>query len=147
MKATSNEYDSRAIIKPERPINSLQAQKTAENRSLIGLVCGEKPTLKPSRTIPNQAMSLREILNRYQRGILPERQPIYFDDDILEGDFEQIDPTLDPAFDLADASQIQAEIVQHKTKADEIRKEHASDSLKAKADTKGGTTETTGESD
>lgn len=57
-----------------------------------------------SETVPNQAYTVSEVLLRFSQGTLPNiDQPLYHDD---TDDFDNIDPTLDPAFDLVDAENI-----------------------------------------
>ena len=68
---------------------------------------GEINTME-SETIPNQSFTVKEVLLRFNNGTLPNIvQPVYYDD---TEDFDNIDPTLDPAFDLVDAENILTEI-------------------------------------
>lgn len=61
-----------------------------------------------SETIPNQAFTVKEVLLRFNQGTLPNIvQPVYYDD---TDDFDNIDPTLNPAFDMVDADNILNEI-------------------------------------
>lgn len=42
-------------------------------------ISGEKPTTKPSRTIPNQTLGMRELIERHTRGQeVPAFEPIYY---------------------------------------------------------------------
>lgn len=57
-----------------------------------------------SETVPGQAYTVTEVLLRFNNGTLPNIvQPVYYDDN---EDFDNIDPTLNPAFDLVDAENI-----------------------------------------
>ena len=61
-----------------------------------------------SETVPNQAFTVREVLLRFNNGTLPNIvQPVYYDD---TEDYDNIDPTQNPAFDLVDAENILNEI-------------------------------------
>lgn len=65
-----------------------------------------------SETIPNQAFTVTEVLLRFSQGTLPNiQQPVYYDD---TDDFDNIDPTQNPAFDLVDAENILKEINHNK---------------------------------
>lgn len=58
---------------------------------------------EPSKTVPNESLSIREILQHYVRGVplpVPGRNPYYSNTE----DPEDFDETMDPAFDLADAT-------------------------------------------
>lgn len=82
-----------------------------------------------SDTIPDQSMSMREILNRFVKGLPLDSvaRQVYYDG---EDDFDKDDPTLRPDFDLADASQIKRDIEQNVVKDINERKAKA----KAKAE-------------
>lgn len=68
-----------------------------------------------SMTVPDQNLSIRDILERYARGNeMPIGHSGHYDGEDVS--FDDIDPTLDPAFDLADYS---AEIGNLKQKAAE----------------------------
>lgn len=72
----------------------------------------------PSETVPNQAFSVNEVLLRFSQGTLPHIvQPVYYDD---TDDFDNIDPTLNPAFDFVDADNILEEIKLNKKEREEI---------------------------
>lgn len=68
----------------------------------------------PSETIEGQSLSINEILIKFTQGTLPNiGLDNYYDTDHNEEiDFDSYDPTLDPAFDLADATQLQFEAMQ-----------------------------------
>lgn len=56
---------------------------------------------EPSETVPNQSFTVGEVLLRFSNGTLPNIvQPVYYDDN---DDFDNVDITQDPAFDLVDA--------------------------------------------
>lgn len=81
-----------------------------------------------SLTVPHQAMTVKEIMNRFAKG-LPLNdlgKQIYYDDEETVKN-EIVDETLNPAFDLADYSAIMNDIDYQVRK----RKE---DYLKQKAD-------------
>lgn len=59
----------------------------------------------PSLTVPNQSLTIREILSR--SGVLSVSKSIYHDG--LD-DFDACDPTLRPDFDLSDVTEISREI-------------------------------------
>lgn len=63
----------------------------------------------PSETIQGQSLTVNEILIKFSQGTLPNIVlDYYFDTDQDEEiDFDSIDPTLDPSFDLADATILQ----------------------------------------
>lgn len=58
------------------------------------------------QTVPNQALSINEILVKFSQGLLPELKEYNDYDGEDEVDFSFIDPTLDPDFDLSDTDQI-----------------------------------------
>lgn len=70
----------------------------------------------PSETIEGQSLTVNEILIKFTQGTLPNLVfDNYYDSDQNEDiDFDSYDPTLDPAFDLADATQLQFESEQLK---------------------------------
>lgn len=71
-----------------------------------------------SVTVPGQAFTVKEVLLRFNNGTLPNIvQPVYHDD--IE-DFDNIDPTLDPAFDLVDAENILNDIKNNQTEREKI---------------------------
>ena len=77
---------------------------------------GEINTLQ-SETVPNQAFTVTEVLLRFSQGTLPNIvQPVYYDD---TDDFDNIDPTLDPAFDMVDADNILNQIENNKKEREE----------------------------
>ncbi len=75
-----------------------------------------------SQTVPNQALTIQEILTRFTTsGSLPIGKQVYYDDE----DVNEPDPTLDPDFDLADATAIKEDIEQRKHAQDQEDKEKA----------------------
>lgn len=63
---------------------------------------------EPSLTVPNQSLSVRDILQRYTMGaMIPEvSHSVYYDG---EEDFDAVDPRLDRDFDLSDISRLMAD--------------------------------------
>lgn len=63
---------------------------------------------EPSLTIPNQSLTVRDILERFTRGMMipDSAQPHYFDG---EEDFDAVDPRLEKDFDLSDVSRLMAD--------------------------------------
>lgn len=62
-----------------------------------------------SETVPNDALSVSEILLRFSRGTLPNISfPTYYDGE--DPGFDEADPTLSPDFDLSDTDAIQERI-------------------------------------
>lgn len=55
---------------------------------------------KPTRTVPDEATSIREILMRYSQGYEYVRKNSIYDN---PEDFDEVDPTRLPDFDLSDA--------------------------------------------
>lgn len=54
-----------------------------------------------SETIPDQSYSIAEIITRFTGGIMPTvNNRVFYDDD---PDFDSIDPTMRPDYDLVDA--------------------------------------------
>lgn len=54
-----------------------------------------------SETIPDQSYSIEEIITRFTGGIMPTvNNRVFYDDD---PDFDSIDPTMSPDYDLVDA--------------------------------------------
>ena len=54
-----------------------------------------------SETIPDQSYSIQEIITRFTGGIMPTvNNRIFYDDD---PDFDSVDPTMRPDYDLIDA--------------------------------------------
>jgi len=75
----------------------------------------------PSETIPGQGYSVVELVAKYQRGQalgIKNRIPMYPDS---EPSFDDIDPTLDPNFDLSDITIIEHDLLQ-KREARELAK-------------------------
>lgn len=76
-----------------------------------------------SMAMPNQAYSIKEILDRFARGMMPpiQKQGIYANDPT----FDDVDPTRDPAFDLADVTERTEEIDNLLTELEKKKKELA----------------------
>lgn len=69
---------------------------------------GEKNYL-PSMTVPDMSLTIPEIIDRYTRGLPLSINPlpaVGYDDP----DFDDVDPTRDPAFDLNDAKRLSSEL-------------------------------------
>lgn len=68
-------------------------------------VCYEKPNLCESETVPNQTFTIQEIITRFTGGIMPNvnRKIEYDQEDLREPNFDAIDPTRRPDYDLVDA--------------------------------------------
>lgn len=79
---------------------------------------------QPSETIHGQALTVRELLLNYTRGVLPpiSKTPQYSGTD----DFDDFDPTQSPDFDLADATILIDEIKQQQNERAQ-RAEHDPD--------------------
>lgn len=80
----------------------------------------EEENYDDSLTIPDQAMSIRQILADYTIGRdnnVLARNPQYSNTD----DFDNIDPTSDPSFDLADMTELQEQIELNRIRANEAR--------------------------
>lgn len=90
----------------------------------VDYVLGTRPqrkhecNTKPSMFIPNQAMTVREMLERFVRGQSVMGKQVYYDG--VE-DFEP-DVTLDPAFDLSDATMITNQIRSNRQTMKELEK-------------------------
>lgn len=94
---------------------------------------GEVNTLQ-SETIPNQAFTVTEVLLRFSQGTLPNIvQPVYYDD---TEDFDNIDPTLNPAFDFVDADNILREIDNNKKEREELKIKQNSPEIKSQIESK-----------
>ncbi|KAA6326487.1 hypothetical protein EZS27_024412 [termite gut metagenome] len=90
--------------------NNIEEKKVRKFYSQYSLLpshsrCCEPVSNSPSLTIPDQALSVQELLFRYTAGTLSSisKIPHYQDGDIS---FDDFDPTSDPAFDLVDAQEI-----------------------------------------
>ena len=87
-----------------------------------------------SETVPNQAYTVKEVLLKFSQGTLPNIvQPVYYDD---TEDFDNIDPTHNPAFDLVDAENILKEINNNKKEREEKKLNQNSPELKTKIENK-----------
>lgn len=56
----------------------------------------------PSQTVPDEGTSIREILMRYSQGYEYARKPSEYEN---PENFDEVDPTRVPGFDLSDAHQ------------------------------------------
>jgi hypothetical protein len=87
-------------------------------------VCAEPAQTEPSMTVPDQSLTVAEILDRYTRGIAPPcaHTPIYDDRDDLG--FDDVNPVDRPDFDLSDidANRRQLEIFAAQMKEDGTKK-------------------------
>ena len=68
-------------------------------------VCFEKSNIDKSETVPNQTFTIQEIITRFTGGIMPNvnRKISYDQEDLREENFDAIDPTRRPDYDLVDA--------------------------------------------
>ena len=68
-------------------------------------ICYEKPNIDKSETVPNQTFTIQEIITRFTGGIMPNvNRKIEFDqEDPRDENFDAIDPTRRPDYDLVDA--------------------------------------------
>lgn len=65
-----------------------------------------EPANPISETVPDQSMSISELLARYQNGLVPTgSKRTYFESDAIDVTFDDIDPTLDTNFDLTDTNE------------------------------------------
>jgi hypothetical protein len=98
-------------------------------------VCFESVSDEPSMTVPDQSLTVSEILDRYTRGLAPPiaRDPIYDDRENL--DFDDVDPVDRPDFDLSDVSEhrLRLESLSNQLK-DEIRAKSKAKKEKENAD-------------
>lgn len=97
----------------------------------------EPVSKEPSLTVPDEALSIREILLNFTRGTLPpiQKQPQYADDEyndyIMENDSELDDITNDPTY-LDDVQRhhdavLAAEVLSQREKAKKNKKEEPKD--------------------
>lgn len=90
--------------------------------------------LSESETVPNQAFTVKEVLLRFNNGTLPNIvQPVFYDD---TEDFDNIDPTLNPAFDMVDAENILKQINNNKKEREELKIKQNSPEQKPKIENK-----------
>lgn len=83
-----------------------------------------------SETVPNQAFTVKEVLLRFNNGTLPNIvQPVYYDD---TDDYDNINPTENPAFDLVDAENILKSINNNKKEREELKTKQNSPNQKDK---------------
>lgn len=89
-----------------------------------------------SMTIPNQSYSVREILQRFQAGTLANiSKPIYYELEDDSDDFDNVDITQSPDFDLVDAENY-LHAINSKLSEDETEREHSVDSSEDTHDNK-----------
>lgn len=100
-------------------------QATARNIRNRGEV-----NLDPSLTVPNQAPALRVVLQKYIQGVhLPLGRKVYHDN--LD-DFESVDQTLAPDFDLTDAQIMEEQILEREDKLSKLKETLEAKKLKLK---------------
>ena len=93
--------------------------------------CEHEKFAIPSQTIPDQAYTIRELLEKYSTGIMPPvgKIPHYEEDpDIDDPDF-----TRDPAFDLSDATRIKDESTEILQRVHDAEQKRAQEKEKADA--------------
>lgn len=80
-------------------------------------IIGEKNT-KPSETIPNDAYTIGQLLQKFTTGIMPpvNREGLYSDDDL-----DDMDPTDYYDFDRVDAINLSIELSENKQRLDEAK--------------------------
>lgn len=79
------------------------------------------------QTVPNQALSINEIITKFSQGLLPELKQYDEYDGEDEVDFSFIDPTLSPDFDLSDTDNIDEYINYLNELKSDLNKPKASD--------------------
>lgn len=74
------------------------------------------PDLDPkSETVPGMSMSILEIIRRCASGTNPAiERPIFYDGNSEDLNYDMVDPTSRPDFDLLDADEIEREIENRK---------------------------------
>lgn len=93
----------------------------------------DKSDLEPgggvSVCVPGEAMTIAEIARRFASGITDNiaRKPVYEDESRGELGFGDVDETRDPAFDLADVTEIQDDIKSRLSKAKSRKAKEQSD--------------------
>lgn len=76
--------------------NAIRQRQYVESKRSFEVIDGD------SETVPNQAFTVTEVLQKFQAGTLPNiSKKIYFEENT---DFDNINPTEAPDFDLADAT-------------------------------------------
>lgn len=93
--------------------NTMTLFKTPYNFDSSDEVNYEVISNEPSMTVPDQSLTVKEILERYTQGIPMD---ISMQDNDLEYDgddpsFDDVNPFLDPAFDLSDLTDMELERV------------------------------------
>jgi hypothetical protein len=68
-------------------------------------VCSEPVQTEPSMTVPDQSLTVSQLLDRYTRGLAPPiaHDPLY--DDREDLDFDDVNPAERPDFDLSDLTE------------------------------------------
>lgn len=84
-------------------------------------------------TVPDDALSIRDILKRFQNGIPVESQQVYFETDDSYDEDDVIDPTQDPSYDMVDAFE-HAEALAEKVKRKRISKKSETSEKEPKGD-------------
>jgi len=103
-------------------INVYEARNISSLNKPVEVVTGE------SMTVPNQALSIRDIIQRFTLGNpVSGGRSVYFDD------IEEVDETLRPDFDLSDVSRIKNEILNNQQLAREEQLLNATKSQNAEA--------------
>lgn len=75
---------------------------------VFGANCKEKANYEPSLTVPDMAMTVKQLLQRVRAGSVPK---VMFQGTFEEEpSFEFIDPTRSGDFDLSDLTELQLEI-------------------------------------
>lgn len=82
-----------------------------------------------SKTVPDQSLSVEDILRRFTQGVLSESEIVrdhqYGDDVNPDEDFDNLDPQYDPDYDLVDA-------FEQSQKVDELRAEMTASARRAR---------------
>lgn len=79
-----------------------------------------------SETIPDQSMSIREILQRSIVGSMPAIQKqAFYQSDFGEVGYDDFDPTSDPSFDIVDADQMLSAIQESQKQSDQKEEERS----------------------
>ena len=96
----------------------------------IGRVTPGESVSEDTITVPNQALSIRDLVTRFSRGQEVEgARPHYFDN---SEDLDNTDPTLRPDFDLSDATKLRSELqfsINERKKQAEAKRKAAEDAL------------------
>lgn len=88
-----------------------------------------KPSDQPSLTVPDQALTIRQIFDLFRAGkAISDQQPIYYSG----GDFDDFDETKAPDFDLSDVSRIDMEIKTNRKMRENAKKQKEYEILEQK---------------